>query len=159
MLNDFIYDQKDNVCSIVDKTNCEDQFSYIPYGEWVGYGETQKTEISITPVVKDSLASVQASKAAEEPAIAQLEQAPIIVNSSAVESTSTCEDNTAIMIAFALGCVAMLVPIGVFTSKIRNLKDEEEDNELAKFEEPAATNRALKSNTEECATEQDKQVV
>ena len=58
MLEDFIYDQGESVCSLEDQTRCDDEFSYVPYGEWVGYGEYQKTEINITPVIRDASVSV-----------------------------------------------------------------------------------------------------
>lgn len=43
MLNSFVYDQGDEVCTINNKDRCDDQFSYIPYGEWTGRGEYQST--------------------------------------------------------------------------------------------------------------------
>lgn len=53
LLDNFIYDQENTVCTMEDKTRCDDEFSYIPYGEWVGYGEYQKTEIKLTPILRN----------------------------------------------------------------------------------------------------------
>lgn len=82
----------------------------------------------------------------------------MIVDSSAVKNTSTCEDNTVIMIALCLGSIAMFVPIGVLASKMKNLKIEDEEFEMSKFDEAAPTNRALKENAEESARDHKKRV-
>lgn len=55
MLKEFIYDQdKETECSEEDKSKCNDKFSYIPYGEWEGKGNYQKTVIKFNPVVRDT---------------------------------------------------------------------------------------------------------
>jgi hypothetical protein len=38
-LKKFVYDQGDSPCSIDNLGQCNDEFSYIPYGKWTGYGE------------------------------------------------------------------------------------------------------------------------
>lgn len=120
MLKDFVYDQGDSVCSEQDQTRCDDQFSYIPYGEWVGYGDYQKTEIKLTPVLRES--SVSSSTSPDSPVTSQLKKNTAVVNSA---NTGTCQDNTAVMIALCLISVSLLVPIGVLVSKIKNLTGED----------------------------------
>lgn len=38
MLKNFIYDQDEQACTFSDQTRCNDEFKYIPYGKWTGYG-------------------------------------------------------------------------------------------------------------------------
>jgi hypothetical protein len=45
MLNEFMYDQGAEVCTAENQGRCTDGFSYIPYGEWTGLGEYQRTKI------------------------------------------------------------------------------------------------------------------
>lgn len=49
MLEEFLYDQGSDVCTAENLGRCTDGFSYIPYGEWVGTGDYQKTSIRISP--------------------------------------------------------------------------------------------------------------
>lgn len=85
MLKGFVYDQGDSVCSMKDQSRCEDEFSYIPYGEWVGYGQYQQTDIKLTPVVRDS--ALSASTSADAPVTNQLQKGAAVVNSA---NTATC---------------------------------------------------------------------
>lgn len=129
MLKDFIYDQGDKVCSQQDQTKCDDQFSYIPYGEWVGYGDYQKTEIKLTPVFGES--SVSAQTSSDTPVTSQLKKDSAVVSNA---NTGTCQDNTAVMIALCLISVTLLVPIGVLVSKIKSMNSEESSTEMSKFD-------------------------
>lgn len=129
MLKDFIYDQGDSVCSMQDPTRCDDQFSYIPYGEWVGYGDYQKTEINLTPVFREP--SVSAKSSSDTPVTSQLKKNAAVANNA---NTGTCQDNTAVMIALCLISVSLLVPIGVLVSKIKALNSEASATELTKFD-------------------------
>lgn len=55
MLKDFTYYQGGKVCTAKDLGRCTDAFSYIPYGEWVGTGEYQKTNIKINTRQSETL--------------------------------------------------------------------------------------------------------
>jgi hypothetical protein len=148
MLKDFIYDQGENVCSQQDQSRCDDEFNYIPYGEWVGYGEYQKTEIKITPIIRDS--AVQASDSADAPATSQLKKETAVVSDA---NASTCQDNTAVMIALCLVAVSLFVPIGVLVSKIKTLTNEEPESEMSKFDS-TLSKKSLKLHIEESAEDQ-----
>lgn len=39
MLKDFIYDQGENGCSEKQQNKCDDEFKFVPFGEWKGQGE------------------------------------------------------------------------------------------------------------------------
>lgn len=54
MLKNFVYDQGEEACTTANQGRCDDTFSYIPYGSWVGSGKFQTTQIKIKPVVRQS---------------------------------------------------------------------------------------------------------
>ena len=54
MLNNFVYDQGEETCYVENQGRCDDTFSYIPYGQWVGHGKFQTTQINIKPVLRQS---------------------------------------------------------------------------------------------------------
>jgi hypothetical protein len=49
LMESMVYDQGNDGCTTQDLGRCTDGFSYIPYGEWIGLGDYQKTSIKITP--------------------------------------------------------------------------------------------------------------
>lgn len=70
MLNDFIYQQGDNACSVENQTKCDDEFSFIPFGRLTGAGEYQTSKINLTPVMRESSIGVmtaQGQLAVDEP--------------------------------------------------------------------------------------------
>lgn len=49
LMKEFLYDQGENTCTSENPGSCTDGFSYIPYGEWIGTGDYQRTNIKISP--------------------------------------------------------------------------------------------------------------
>jgi len=77
MLNKFVYDQGQNACSTQNKGKCEDDFGYVPFGEWTGYGEYQTTSINITPVLREKTIAGEGNTKADEPIELKKENAPV----------------------------------------------------------------------------------
>lgn len=115
LLKDFIYEQDQDSCAFDNQGKCDDDFSYIPYGEWIGMGEYQATQIKINPVMRqDSVVETSITETT------QLKKETAVVNNAA----PTCQDNTPIMVALVIVSITLLIPAGVLASKIKNLNAE-----------------------------------